>query len=292
MIIAALPAYNEEIAIGSVILRAKKHVDRIIVIDDGSSDATALVAELAGADVVRHDVNRGKGVALKTAFEVAIEHGADILVVLDSDGQHNPDDIPRVVAPIINGEADIVNGSRFLTGVNNVPKYRRIGQGVLTRATNVNGVNVTDSQNGFRAFSKDTFGVFKFKQTGLAVESGMLFDAVEAGLRIVEVPIGCRYDVENASSEHPFKHGLGVFMSIIGYIGKKRPLTFFGIPGLIVFFAGLGLGWWVVDVFNKTQGFAIGSALITVLLVLGGMFSIFTGMMMYVIVSTIDERAR
>lgn len=292
MIIAALPAYNEEIAIGSVVLRAKHHVDRVVVIDDGSNDATALVAELAGAEVVRHDVNRGKGVALKTAFEVAIEHGADILVVLDSDGQHNPDDIPHVVAPIINGEADMVNGSRFLTAKNEVPKYRRVGQEVLTRATNVNGVDVTDSQNGFRAFSKDTFGAFRFKQTGLAVESEMLIDAVDAGFKIVEVPIGCRYDVANASTEHPLKHGLGVFMSIIGYIGKKRPLTFFGIPGLVALAAGLVIGWWVVDVYNKTQEFAIGTALIMIMMVLMGMFSVFTGMMMYVMVSTIDERAR
>lgn len=292
MIIAALPAYNEEIAIGSVILRAKQHVDMVIVIDDGSSDATALVAELAGADVVRHETNMGKGVAIKTAFEVAMEHGADILVVLDSDGQHNPDDIPHVIAPIINGEADMVNGSRFLTGKNEVPKYRRIGQDVLTRATNVNGVDVTDSQSGFRAFSKDIFGTFRFKQSGLAVESEMLIDAADAGFRIVEVPIGCRYDVENASSEHPLKHGVNVFMSIIGYIGKKRPLTFFGIPGLITLCAGLVLGWWVVDVYARMQEFAIGSAMITVLLVLTGMFSLFTGMMMYVMVSTIDERAR
>lgn len=289
MIIAALPAYNEEIAIGSVILRAKQHVDMVIVIDDGSSDATALVAELAGAEVVRHETNMGKGVAIKTAFEVAMEHGADILVVLDSDGQHNPDDIPHVIAPIINGEADMVNGSRFLTGKNEVPKYRRVGQDILTRATNVNGVDVTDSQNGFRAFSKDLFGIFKFKQNGLAVESEMLIDAADAGFRIVEVSIGCRYDVANASSEHPLKHGVNVFMSIIGYIGKKRPLTFFGIPGLIALCAGLRLGWWVVDVYTIKHQFAIGSALVTVLLVLGGMFSIFAGMMMYVMVSTMKD---
>jgi glycosyltransferase involved in cell wall biosynthesis len=280
MIIAALPAYNEEIAIGSVVLRAKRHVDRVIVIDDGSSDATALVAELAGAEVVRHESNMGKGVAIKTAFEVAMEKGADILVVLDSDGQHNPDEIPHVVAPIINGEADMVNGSRFLTGKNEVPKYRRVGQEVLTRATNMNGVDVTDSQNGFRAFSKDTFGIFKFRQNGLAVESEMLLEAAEAGLRVVEVPIGCRYDVANASSEHPLRHGVSVLSFIVSQLQRKHPLLYFGVPGVVLFSMGVILSFQTLYGYKQMGDFWEGKAIAAVMFTLLGTFSMFTGLIL------------
>lgn len=296
MIIAALPAYNEEIAIGSVILRAKHHVDRVVVIDDGSNDATALVAELAGADVVRHESNKGYGGSLQSCFNMAKELDCDILVILDADGQHNPDDIPSLIVPIIDGEADVVIGSRFVNREDvssDIPAYRKIGMRILDTVTNAgSGITVSDSQSGFRAYSKKAIHAIKINNIGMSAGSEILMQTKTNDLTIAEVPVKCRYDVENGSSEHPLKHGVAVFMSIIGYIGKKRPLTFFGIPGLIALAVGLVLGWWVVDIYTKMHEVAIGSALITILLLLSGMFSIFAGMMMYVMVSTIDEQAR
>ena len=153
-VVVVIPCYNEVISIGSLVLRSQHYTDHIVVIDDGSNDKTTEVARLAGARVIRHKVNRGKGASIKTAFSYAKAAGADILVLLDGDGQHNPDEIPLLIEPILKGEADIVNGSRFLAKAeHNVPKYRRIGQEFLTFLTNsASRQKLTDSQNGFRAF--------------------------------------------------------------------------------------------------------------------------------------------
>jgi len=212
-VVAAIPAFNEEIAIGSVIARARQHVDEVLVIDDGSADNTFRVAELMGATVLRHETNSGKGMALRTAFEWAISNQVDILVTLDADGQHNPDEIPRLIEPILWKKADMVNGARFLKGhAIEVPRYRRLGQEILTLATNMTAeVHLNDSQSGFRAFSHTTFPSFKFSNNGMGVESEMISDATAAGFKITEVPISCRYDVEG-STFNPVKHGMNVLV--------------------------------------------------------------------------------
>ncbi len=149
---AIIPAFNEEVAIGSVVLLSREHVDEVLVVDDGSTDRTASVAEMAGARVLRHHKNLGKGAALKTGFQAT---DADVIVTLDADGQHDPAEIPKLMEPIIRGEADIVNGSRYLHGTDeNTPRYRRVGQKILDTATNIStGLEITDTQSGFRAFS-------------------------------------------------------------------------------------------------------------------------------------------
>ena len=240
-ITALLPAYNEELSIGSMVIACKKYVDRVLVIDDGSIDNTAEIAQLAGAEVIFQETNKGKGAALKTGFKAAKD--SDIVVTLDSDGQHNPWDIPKIVAPIINGEADIVNGSRYINGNGkNTPSYRRVGQTVLDKATNLNsGLNITDSQSGFRAFARHTFPVFRFKSTDFSIESEMLSDAADAGLNIKEVEIGVRYDVDG-STKNPITHGLGVLMKILNDIEYRRPLFYFTIPGAIFCIIGITLG--------------------------------------------------
>jgi glycosyltransferase involved in cell wall biosynthesis len=213
--IVIIPAFNEEAAIGAIVKRSLRYVDDVLVIDDGSVDDTSRIAEDAGAHVIKHYNNLGKGVSLKDAFgEVS---GYDIVVTIDGDGQHNPDEIPALIRPIIEGRADFVNGSRYLDGFDeDTPAYRRVGQRVLDIATNVtSGTNVTDSQSGFRAFSGKTIKLFRFRDTGFGIESEMLADAAENNLRIIEVPITVRYDVENSSTKGPVTHGVGVLIKII-----------------------------------------------------------------------------
>ncbi len=154
-VIVAIPAYNEEVAIGSVVLRSLKHADIVIVIDDGSEDRTAEVAKAAGALVLSHAKNEGKGAGIRDAFLYANNSGADVLVLIDGDGQHDPHEIPHLIEPLITEEADLVNGSRFLGAAeNNVPRYRRVGQEILTLATNAGTRRkITDTQSGFRAFA-------------------------------------------------------------------------------------------------------------------------------------------
>ena len=212
-VVAIIPAYNEEKALADVIDRTLEHVDEVIVVDDGSSDKTSEVAIEAGARVIRHSVNLGKGEALKSGFKAIGDDS--IIITIDGDGQHNPSEIPDLVRPIIEDGADLVNGSRYMNGPEeNTPAYRRVGQKVLDIATNISaGTKVTDSQSGFRAFSPQSKNVFRFKDTGFGIESEMLVDAAEAGLKIVEVPITVRYDLDG-STKDPITHGVGVLFNI------------------------------------------------------------------------------
>lgn len=212
-VVAIIPAYNEEKALADVIVKTLDYVDEVIVVDDGSSDKTSEVAVEAGARVIKHSVNLGKGEALKSGFK-AIDDDS-IIITIDGDGQHNPNEIPDLVRPIIEDGADLVNGSRYMNGPEeNTPAYRRVGQKVLDIATNISaGTKVTDSQSGFRAFSSKSKNVFRFKDTGFGIESEMLVDAAEAGLKIVEVPITVRYDLDG-STKDPITHGVGVLFNI------------------------------------------------------------------------------
>ena len=212
--IAIIPAYNEEVAIASIVKRSLRYVDRVIVVDDGSTDRTSQRARDAGARVIKHYNNLGKGVSLKDAF--AEVGGFDIVVTIDGDGQHNPDEMMDIMRPIRESRADLVNGSRYLSGNDSAPDHIRIGQRVLNIATNItSGTHVTDSQSGFRAFSGNTIPYFRFRDTGFGIESEMLADAAENNFRIVEVPITVRYDVENSSTKGPASHVGGVLVKII-----------------------------------------------------------------------------
>ncbi len=276
-ITAILPAFNEEVSIGSVVLHARQHADRVIVIDDGSTDRTAEMAELAGAEVVRHPFNKGKGAALKTGFEAASKNGAKVIVTMDTDGQHDPEEIPKLAAPILAGEADVVNGSRYMNGSRkSTPFYRRIGQNVLDSATNLNsGLHITDTQSGFRAFGVRTLPAFRFGQNGMAIESEMLMDAANAGFMIKEVEIGVRYDVD-CSTENPMSHGVGVLVKILHDMELNKPLYYFTVPGMLFASAGLFMGLSFLERFYHGGGLMFGPTLLMIMLTLIGTFMVFT----------------
>ncbi|WP_405307279.1 glycosyltransferase family 2 protein [Methanobrevibacter sp.] len=212
--IVIIPAFNEQAAIGSVVEKSLQYADDVLVVDDGSSDNTSEIAEKAGASLLKHPTNFGKGVSLRDAFGQV--DGYDIVVTIDGDGQHNPDEIPDLIMPIKEDKADFVNGSRYLNGFDdNTPAYRRVGQRVLDIATNITaGTDVTDSQSGFRAFKGSTISCYKFRDPGFGIESEMIADAAENNLRILEVPITVKYDVENSSTKGPVTHGVGVLFKI------------------------------------------------------------------------------
>lgn len=280
-VIVAVPAYNEEIAIAGVVLRSLKYADEVVVIDDGSTDRTTEVAKLAGAVVVGHQKNEGKGAAIRDAFYYAKQFGADILVLIDGDGQHDPEEIPFLIKPILDKKAEMVNGSRFLVkNGHRVPKYRRMGQEVLTMATNTGTKQkITDTQNGFRAFSKSTFDCFSLKQNGMAIESEMLMDASDAKMRIVEVPITVRYDVEG-STYHPVRHGTDVLGRVIGLVSQRRPILFFCVPGTAMMGIGTACAFLLLTIFNSGQYLAVEFGLGTVLFIMLGMLLISTGLML------------
>jgi glycosyltransferase involved in cell wall biosynthesis len=275
-----LPAFNEEVSIGSIVLLTRRYADRVIVVDDGSSDRTVEIARKVGAEVIVHETNKGKGVALKTGFEAA--QGSDIIVTMDSDGQHNPSEIPKLVAPIIEGKADVVNGSRYLNKQDkNTPIYRRIGQTILDKFTSINsGVKVTDSQSGFRAFAGYTKDFFRFQSNGMEIESEMLADIGKAGIRVKEVEIGVRYDVD-CSTVNPIKHGVGVLVRILKDMKHNRPLYYFTVPGIALGTGGIYMGLTFLHVLSVSGSSSLGPTVLMILLALVGTFMAFTGIILH-----------
>ena len=278
-ITAVMPAYNEEVSLGSTVLTTKKYVDNIIVVDDGSTDNTVEIAALAGAEVISHPSNKGKGAALKTGFEAA--RASEIIVTIDSDGQHNPEEIPKLIKPIINGEADVVNGSRYIHGnKKDTPSYRRVGQTVLDKATNLNsGLDITDSQSGFRAFARHAVPAFRFSCSDFGIESEMLMDASNAGLRIKEVEISVRYDVDG-STKNPVTHGVGVLMRVINDLEFQRPLYYFTLPGSIIIIVGVVLGLLFFGDYLGGGSRSLLPTILAIMMTLVGGFLAFTGIIL------------
>lgn len=291
-ILAAMPAYNEEMFIAKLILTAQKYVDGVLVVDDASNDTTGQIAKELGALVVRHQKNSGYGAALKTIFETARKLDVESLVILDADGQHNPEDINNLLLALEKCEADVVIGSRFIGGNHkNIPKYRKVGMKILDGATRVAGVSeISDSQSGFRAYGKKAIDVIKLTGNGMSAGSEILMQISDHNLKIAEVPINVRYDIKGTSSENPMVHGIGVLYRIIGLISYRRPLPAFGIPGLTFVLLGIIAGSWAFSEYYTTSRFpylvSMGSALLLVL----GLLLVSVGLILNYLVVFVAEQ--
>jgi len=278
-VIAAIPCYNEERHIGSVVIRTKKYVDDVVVIDDGSSDDSAEVARAAGAIVHQHDRNRGYGAAIRSALDKGRELHAGVTVILDGDGQHDPRDIPAVIKPVIDGEAEVVVGSRFLGKRQGTPRYRRIGQRVLTVATNVGaGSKISDSQSGFRALSAKALDAISLSEGGMSVASEMQFAIKQSGMRVAEVPINVTY--YGKARRNPVLHGLNVLSRVMVLFSLRSPMLLFGLPGIALLIGGLVMGLRVLSIYAETDKFAVGTAMSTTLLVITGLLGVFTALIL------------
>lgn len=289
--VALIPAYNESRFIGSIVLAARQFVDLVVVVDDGSSDNTAEIAQRAGATVVRHTVNQGKATAVNTGFGYVRGLRPKAMVMIDGDGQHWADDIPTVLAPILEGWADVVIGSRFLEVKSEIPAYRQVGQHGLTMVTNLaSGVSVSDSQSGFRAFSTQALEQLSFSQGGFSIESEMQFLARDHQLRLAEVPIKVLY--AEPAKRNPIHHGVQVLNGILRLVSQTRPLLFFGATGLALFAAGVTLGLYILDIYIRMHTLAIGYSLLMVLLCVLGVLVFFAGIIMHSTRSMLSELRR
>ena len=282
-IVAGMPMYNEEETIGTVVTLALKYADAVICVDDGSSDSSARIAEACGAIVIRHRVNRGYGGALKSLFIKAIEMKATALVVLDSDGQHEVADIPMLLKPILDKQADFVIGSRFIDGGGgtDMPAYRRLGIKVITAASNLSrDISIKDTQSGFRAFSAHALEVLRFDCEGMELSLEMLEDAHEKQLKISEVPTVVRYDVPKGSNFTAVSHGFTVLSWALVSLSHKKPLLVLGIPGLGLFAAGAAMGLNLAqNVTGQIDGY-IGSGLSAVWIGVLGLSLMATGLVL------------
>jgi glycosyltransferase involved in cell wall biosynthesis len=193
-VFAVIAAYNEGAAIGKVVAELRATCPNVVVVDDGSADDTWRNARDAGAIVLRHLLNRGQGAALQTGITYALSQGAKVIVTFDADGQHRPEDLPALVAPIAAGEVDICLGSRFLEHADAVPLGRRLllmGAIAFTRVTS--GLKLSDAHNGLRAFSRRAAERFDIQLDRMAHASELIDQVRSSGLPYREIPVHIRY---------------------------------------------------------------------------------------------------
>ena len=275
-IVVLIPAYNEERFIGSVVIKSLHYASHVIVVNDGSSDSTEEIAEKAGAIVLNHEVNKGKGASLNTGFKKARELNPDVVALLDGDGQHRPDDIPTMVKPILEEGVDMVIGSRYLEDKSDIPGYRKLGQKTITFLTNVtSGISSSDSWSGYRAFSNRALSVIQFREGGWGVDPEFQFQAHEHELKVAEVPIVALY--EEKAKRNPIPHAAKTVNAIIRMVGQHRPLLYFGVLGSTLLLIGVILGILVVERLNQVKQLATGTALISVMFSIFGIVFLSTG---------------
>ena len=224
-IVAVIPAYNEENTIADIIKHASQYVNcGVIVVDDGSTDQTAWVAEKSGAEAVKLWRNNGAGATTKIGLELAKARNVDVAVTLDGDEQHDPLEIPDVVAPILDDSADLVIGSRFM-GNYKIPAYRRLGIWVITELYNLGSKHrIRDAQSCFRAYSQKVLESIEITEDGFAFSVEVLIKARKRGFRITEVPITCFYheNYSDNSTLNPIRHGLSVALATIKWRLKLK----------------------------------------------------------------------
>ncbi len=289
-IVIGIPAYNEEKNIAGILVKLKKFAQDIIVCDDGSNDQTAKIAEELGAIVISHERNLGYGAGIRTIFLKAKEIKADVLVTFDADGQHRIEDINSVLKPIIDDDADLVIGSRFLNDDNKIPKYRKIGIKTITSITNSSiGKKLSDSQSGFRAYNNKVLENIIPSESGMGVSTEILIKASKVNLRITEVPIVVSYEGDT-STHNPVSHGASVILSTMKFTSIERPLTFYGIPGIILFSIGLFFIVWTLQIFTESRQIITNITLIGIGGVIIGSLFLMTAVILYSIVSVVREK--
>jgi len=287
--LACIPVYNEESTISDVVKKTLPHVDKVIVCDDGSTDNTAKLAKEAGAMVISQK-NQGYGAAIAALFEQARKEDAQIMVTIDGDGQHDPDQIPLLINTITIHNVDVVIGSRFLDDKTKAPGYRKTGIKIITSASNY-GTNfkVTDSQSGFRAYSKDAIDAIHPTEQGMSASTEILQKISNKGLSLAEVPITVSYEGDT-SEEHSVSHGVSVLINTLKYVSIKHPIKFYGIPGIALIIVGMVIGGIFLEAYLNDQTVFYGSLLASIVLFLLGAILAVTSIILFSMANLIRDR--
>jgi glycosyltransferase involved in cell wall biosynthesis len=286
-LVACIPAFNEERLIAHIILEAQKHVDLVLVCDDGSSDNTSEISKSVGALVIENEKNIGKGAAAKHALKSALKLDADYIIMLDGDGQHDPGEIPQLIEPLIKGEADLVIGSRYVEGSRSeAPLYRRIGLRIIEKLSKqyINE-DVRDSQSGFRSFSHEALSkIINTKSNGFGLESEQLLLASQNGLKILEVPVNIRYEgLGITSTKHPIIHGIEIVVNILRLVVEKNPMEILGIPGIVSLFLGAIMFSMFLHYFNVSRYFSFPLALLSTFALIFGALLTMSAFLFYAV---------
>lgn len=290
MKLVGIPAYNEEKTIGDVVKKSLKHSDKVLVVDDGSTDDTIKIAQENGATVISHKKNQGYGAAVITIFERARQENADILTIIDGDGQHDPEQISLLVNTLQENNVDVVIGSRFLDEKSSTPGYRKRGIKIITSAANFGAdFKVSDAQSGFRAYSKRAIESIHPTETGMSVSTEILLKISNKGLSVAEVPITVSYDGKT-SSEHPVPHGITVLMNTLKFVSVKHPIPFYGFPGVVLVIIGSILGYQFLDAYLSKQVIFLGSLMAAIILFLVGTILCVTAVILFSMATLIREK--
>jgi glycosyltransferase involved in cell wall biosynthesis len=252
---------------------------------------TGQIAESLGAEVVRNTSAGGYGAAMALLFKQAAKIKPDVMVTLDADGQHDPEDIPRLVKPIANHRADVVIGSRFLREKRGgVRAYRKMGIKGITRLTGaMSGIQLTDAQSGFRAYSLLAIQKIAPVELGMGASSEILMRAAEQNLRVREVPVGVEYKDLRTSANNPIYHGLDVIFSILKYVSLRHPLLSFGTLGLATILIGLGYGYYTIQTYSAQVRPITNIALLSMAIVSSGLLLLFMGVILFTLTNLIKE---
>jgi glycosyltransferase involved in cell wall biosynthesis len=289
--LACIPAYNEEDTISDVVKTTKKFVDKVIVCDDGSTDNTINNAKQAGAEIILHKKNQGYGAAITSLFDYCREQNADVMVTLDGDGQHDPNQIPLLLDTLSQHSVDVVLGSRFLDDSSSAPGYRKRGIKIITSAANFGAdFKVSDSQSGFRAYSKSAINAIHPTESGMSVSTEILLKISNKGLSLAEVPISVSYDGDT-SQHHPVNHGVAVLANTLKYVSIRHPLPFYAFPGIALIIAGIISGGIFLDAYMNQQVVFYGSLLASVVLFLLGAILIVTAIILFSMANLMRDRA-
>ena len=290
-IIVGIPAFNEEKNIAALIIQLKKIADKIIVCNDGSTDLTSKIAEGLGATVINHEKNLGYGAAIRSIFLKSKDLDGDILVTFDADGQHKIEDINKVISPIINEESDLVIGSRFLDkSEKEVPQYRKVGIKIITKVTNATiKKQLTDSQSGFRAYSKKVLNELNPSELGMGISTEILIKASAKNFRISEVPIKITYNGDT-STHNPISHGSSVLLSTIKYTSIEHPLKFYGIPSIIFFAIGLFFVYFSTQYYAEIGRLNTNLTLVAAGTMLIAIVLLITSILLYSLISVVREK--
>jgi glycosyltransferase involved in cell wall biosynthesis len=285
-VVVCIPAYNEAKYIGIIVQNALKHANEVIVCDDGSSDNTTMLAKEAGAVVVNHPKNRGYGMTIRTLFHKALERKADIIVTIDADGQHDPEQIPTIIEPILKNGFDIVIGSRFIDNQHElgIPFYRSFGIKTITKFTKQASYrNLTDAQSGFRGYKRHAIETMNLAEDGMQISTEILLRAGSNKLTVTEVPVKIDYNIENASTHNFLSHGLGVLFSVIQFISFRHPLLFYGLPGIALLTISGYFVYNALELFSATRFISINMILLSITATIIGIILLTTGNILFTI---------
>jgi glycosyltransferase involved in cell wall biosynthesis len=282
-VFTVIPAYNEELNIKEVITKSFRYSDQVIVLNDGSTDSTEKIAKEANAVVKSHIINRGLGITIRDGIQEAMKLGADLIVTIDADGQYNPDQIPDLLQPILDGKADLVLGSRFKGTIVKMPRLKRLGNKIITLIIrNLMNLDISDSQTGFRAIKREILEHI-ILTADYTYTQEMIIRAAAEGFFIEDVPVTFyeRKDGKSRLIRDPAEYGLNNAMTMLRAYRDYRPMTLFGTIGVLMMLLGVLIGLYIVYEFFVLGSFDTGQRLVTLsaLMIMTGIQVLLFGLM-------------